>query len=400
MSAFEPGSVSVRQTGRAIPPRQRTAYERYVVQQHGRFLLAINFIAMFAYDLYVFADALLIPDMALESLLLRSGLSLIGLFNIYLVFWRIRKVLLMDMLMPIHDIISTIAWFELLKRSSSPDVPTFVYASVVFIILANLGARYSFRGILACSSAISAIILYNLWLLHDGQSKPVLVFSIAYLPVLLFSLFISWTNINGVRRAFLEDQEKQRQRDELASLNLRLAELANTDALTGVGNRRAFDRTLAQHWQQMQCNGRPFSLLLLDIDFFKPFNDHYGHQIGDQSLRQVAGCISASLRHGQGEVFRYGGEEFVVLLQIANAEELLALAERLREQVANLAIEHLHRPDALMHLTISIGACPTHSPDVQQVEDLFAQCDHLLYRAKQQGRNRVCVQVPAEAQVG
>lgn len=399
MSAFEPDTPSIRHADHGIPTRLRAAYKHYVVQQHGRFLLAINFIAMLAYDLYVFADALLIPDMALESLLIRGGLSLIGLFNIYLVFCRIRKVLLMDMLMPMHDIISTIAWFELLKRSSSPDVPTFVYASVVFIILANLGARYSFRGILACSSAISAIILYNLWLLHDGQSKPVLVFSIAYLPVLLFSLFISWTNINGVRRAFLEDQEKQRQRDELASLNLRLAELANTDALTGVGNRRAFDRTLAQHWQQMQCNGRPFSLLLLDIDFFKPFNDHYGHQVGDQSLRQVARCVSASLRHGQGEVFRYGGEEFVVLLQIADAEELVTLAERLRAAVANLAIEHLHRPDALMHLTISIGACPTHSPDVQQAEDLFAQCDRLLYQAKQQGRNRICVQVP-EARVG
>ena len=77
---------------------------------------------------------------------------------------------------------------------------------------AALGVRSEGRR--ASSAAISAIILYNLWLLHDGQSKPVLVFSIAYLPVLLFSLFISWTNINGVRRAFLDDQEKQRQRDE------------------------------------------------------------------------------------------------------------------------------------------------------------------------------------------
>lgn len=392
MSAFESGQASFRQVGGVIPAHLREAYQRYVVQQHGRFLLAINFIAMIAYDLYVFADALLIPDMALESLLLRGGLSLIGLVNIYLVFWRYRNVLLMDMLMPIHDVISTIAWFELLKRSSSADVPTFVYASVVFIILANLGARYSFRGILACSAAISAIILYNLWLLHDGQSKPVLVFSIAYLPVLLFSLFISWTNINGVRRAFLDDQEKQRQRDELAALNLRLARQASTDALTDVGNRRAFDLALEEYWQQMQRNGRPFSLLLLDIDFFKPFNDHYGHLLGDQCLSEVAGCIRSSLRQGQGEVYRYGGEEFVILLQIADGEELHSLAERLREQVASLAIEHRHRPDTLNQLTISIGASTTEAPCVQQAQDLFAHCDRLLYQAKQQGRNQVCSQ--------
>lgn len=90
----------------------------------------------------------------------------------------------------------------------------------------------------------------------------------------------------------------------------------------------------------MQRNGRPFSLLLLDIDFFKPFNDHYGHQVGDQCLCEVARCISASLRQGQGDVYRYGGEEFVVLLQISDVGELNALAERLREQVANLAIDH------------------------------------------------------------
>ncbi|WP_061237680.1 GGDEF domain-containing protein [Ectopseudomonas composti] len=392
MGASESGKASFRQTGRVIPAHLHAAYQRYVVQQHGRFLLAINFIAMIAYDLYVFADALLIPDMAWESLALRIGLSLIGLVNIYLVFWRSRNVLLMDMLMPVHDIISTIAWFELLKRSTSPDVPTFVYASVVFIILANLGARYSFRGILACSCAISAIILYNLWLLHDGQSKPLLVFSIAYLPVLLFSLFISWTNISGVRLAFLDDQEKQRQRDELAALNQRLSEQASTDALTGVGNRRAFDLALQEHWQQMQRNGRPFSLLLLDIDFFKPFNDHYGHQVGDQCLRHVADCISNSLRHGQGEMYRYGGEEFVILLQITDADELNTLAERLREQVASLAIEHRHRPDALNRLTISIGASTTQAAGVHQAQDLFAHCDRLLYQAKQLGRNRVCSQ--------
>ncbi|QMV62094.1 GGDEF domain-containing protein [Pseudomonas berkeleyensis] len=393
MSASESGIASSRQSAWVIPAALQTAYQHYVVQHHGRFLLAINFIAMIAYDLYVFADALLIPDMALESLLLRGGMSLVGLVNIYLVFWRYRNVLLMDMLMPVHDIISTIAWFELLKRSSSPDVPTFVYASVVFIILANLGARYSFRGILACSAAISGIILYNQWLLHDGQSKPVLVFSIAYLPVLLFSLFISWTNINGVRRAFLDDQEKQRQRDELAALNLRLARQASTDALTDIGNRRAFDLALEENWQQMQRNGRPFSLLLLDIDFFKPFNDHYGHQVGDQCLCEVARCISAGLRQGQGNVYRYGGEEFVVLLQITDVGELNALAERLREQVANLAIEHQYRPDGLNRLTISIGACTTQAAGVQQARDLFAQCDRLLYQAKQQGRNQVCSQL-------
>jgi diguanylate cyclase (GGDEF)-like protein len=388
--------ASAQPYGRRIPAHLQGRFKHYVVEHHGGFLLAINFIAMIAYDLYVFADALLIPDMALESLLLRGGLSLLGLLNIYLVFHHSRNLLLMDLLMPIHDIISTIAWFELLKRSTSPDVDTFLYAAVVFIILANLGARYSFRGILLCSLTISAIIVYNVSLLNDGQSKPVLVFAIAYLPVLLFSLFISWTNINGVRLAFLNDLEKERQRDELAGLNQRLEELASTDALTNVGNRRAFDLSLENHWSQMRLNGRAFSLMLVDIDYFKPYNDHYGHLVGDRCLREVANTMSSSLRNGQGQIFRYGGEEFVILLQIDSQEELGVLAERLREEIAALNIEHLHRPDALNYLTISLGVAMSSAPGMQQAHDLLARCDTLLYQAKQQGRNRVCLEQVSE----
>ncbi|WAB91295.1 GGDEF domain-containing protein [Pseudomonas citronellolis] len=374
---------------RHIPAHLQPALRAYVLQHYRGFLLAINFIAMAAYDAYVLADAALIPDMAMQSLLLRGGLSLVGLLNIYLVFRHSRSVLLMDLLMPLHDIVSAIAWFELLKRSASPEVPTFLYASVVFIVLGNLGVRYSFAGILACSIAISAVILGNVALIHAGEPKALLVFTLVYLPVLAFSLFISWTNINGVRRAFLADLEGQRQRAELAELNQRLQALAATDALTGVGNRRAFDLHLEQSWRQMRSHGRPFALLLADIDYFKPFNDHYGHPAGDRCLCEVANCMADTLRSGQARVFRYGGEEFVILLQVASPLELRQVAERLRERVAELDIEHLKRPDRLCHLTISLGGGL--SDGAAEAGELLDRCDRLLYQAKQQGRDRVCL---------
>ncbi|WP_281688339.1 diguanylate cyclase [Pseudomonas citronellolis] len=374
---------------RHIPAHLQPALRAYVLQHYRGFLLAINFIAMAAYDAYVLADAALIPDMAMQSLLLRGGLSLVGLLNIYLVFRHSRSVLLMDLLMPLHDIVSAIAWFELLKRSASPEVPTFLYASVVFIVLGNLGVRYSFAGILACSIAISAVILGNVALIHAGEPKALLVFTLVYLPVLAFSLFISWTNINGVRRAFLADLEGQRQRAELAELNQRLQALAATDALTGVGNRRAFDLHLEQSWRQMRSHGRPFALLLADIDYFKPFNDHYGHPAGDRCLCEVANCMADTLRSGQARVFRYGGEEFVILLQVASPLELRQVAERLRERVAELDIEHLKRPDRLCHLTISLGGGLSNG--AAEPGELLDRCDRLLYQAKQQGRDRVCL---------
>ncbi|MBD9629337.1 GGDEF domain-containing protein [Pseudomonas sp. PDM19] len=390
MTAPEFPAVPPRQQyqGR-IPPRLQDAYKAYVIQHYRRFLLAINFIAMAAYDSYVLADALLIPDMARESLFLRTGLSLIGLINIFLVFRFSRSVLVMDLLMPVHDIISTIAWFELLKRSASPDVPFFLYASVVFVLLGNLGVRYSFKGIALVSAIITAIILYNVWLIHDGAAKPLLIFTLVYLPIALFSLFISWTNIKGVRQAFLADLEEKRQRTELAALNLRLQELAATDGLTGVGNRRSLDLQLNESWHGMRAHGRPFALLMADIDYFKPYNDHYGHQAGDRCLCQVAESLVGTLRGGRANVYRYGGEEFAILLEATSAEDLRCVAERLREQVASLGIEHFYRPDSLRHLTISLGAAMANESGLQEPRELLARCDQHLYVAKQKGHNRV-----------
>lgn len=385
--------ISSRPQQTRIAPAQRTAFAAYVLAQHHGFLLAINFIAMLAYNLYVLADALLIPDMAVQSLLLRSGLSLIGLLNIYLVFRHSRNVLLMDLLMPIHDIISTIAWFELLRRSESPDVAFFLYASVVFVLLGNLGVRYSFRGILACSLIISTIILYNVTRLNPGDTKALLIFALVYAPVALFSLFISWTNTRSVRSAFLADLEERRQRAELATLTLQLQELAHTDPLTLVGNRRAFDHNLALNWQRMQDSGRPFALLLVDLDYFKPYNDHYGHQAGDDCLRQVAECMLAALRSGQAKLFRYGGEEFAILLDGCRHDELQRIAERLRQQVQALHLDHCRREDSLNQVTISLGATLASLTNADS-DNLLRRCDELLYQAKLQGRNQVCMGSP------
>ncbi|MGC1330941.1 GGDEF domain-containing protein, partial [Pseudomonas sp.] len=292
------------------------------------------------------------------------------------------------LLMPVHDVLCAVAWFELLKRSHSVDVPTFLYASVIFVLLCNLGVRVSFKGALWVSAIISTVIIGNVALLHHGDPKALLVFVLVYLPVLFFSLFIAWTNIVSVHRAFLADQEARWQQAQLYDLNQRLQALAITDALTRVGNRRAFDQHLSERWMLMEQVGQPFGLLLVDIDYFKPFNDHYGHQAGDRCLADVARVMAECV--GQGQLFRYGGEEFAILVPLGAKAALSAQAERLVREVQQLEIVHHHRPDGLGLLTVSIGAALCDNPGAQQPHDLFGCCDRLLYQAKQQGRNRVC----------
>jgi GGDEF domain-containing protein len=108
-----------------------------------------------------------------------------------------------------------------------------------------------------------------------------------------------------------------------------------------VGNRRAFDVQLEEFWQQMRQHGRPFALLLVDIDYFKPYNDHYGHQAGDHILADVASAMVSCLRSGQARAFRYGGEEFAILLQTGSQDELQHIAQRLLQQVAALEVTPL-----------------------------------------------------------
>lgn len=384
----QPARRRLRTSALTIPDGLQPAFQAYVLAHYRGFLLAINLIAAGAFYVYVFADAILIPDMAVTSWVVRTALVAVGLLNIALVFRYCRNLLLLDLLMPVHDLICAVAWFELLKRSHSPDVATFLYASVIFVLLGNLGVRVSFKGALWMSLVISAVIIGNVALLHPGDSKALLVFVVVYLPVMLFSLFMAWTNVAGVRRAFLADQEERWQQAQLYDLNLRLQALAITDALTRVGNRRAFDQHLGERWKVMEQSGESFGLLLVDIDYFKPFNDHYGHQAGDRCLAEVAQVMAGCV--GQGQLFRYGGEEFAILLPLAGHLHLRSTAERLAQEVRGLNIQHLHRPDAHGLLTISIGAALCNSPDVTQGRDLFGLCDRLLYQAKQQGRNRVC----------
>ena len=162
--------------------------------------------------------------------------------------------------------------------------------------------------------------------------------------------------------------------------------LAHTDGLTGVANRRFFDDRLNQEWLRNQRVSRPLSLLLLDIDYFKRYNDAYGPVEGDRCLRAIAQTISAHCRRSGELVARYGGEEFGVILPNVDLAEAAAIAESLR-----LEIESLHskgHPELKRAVTVSIGFASTVPHEFEQQERFVVQADEALYRAKRSGRNQ------------
>lgn len=189
-------------------------------------------------------------------------------------------------------------------------------------------------------------------------------------------------------------QLEQKTRD-LEQANAHLAKAIETlhhistqDGLTSVSNRRHFDETLRLEWRRAARSRAPLSLLMLDIDYFKAFNDTAGHQSGDDTLRRVAQTLRDGVHRAADLVSRYGGEEFAILLPETDAEHARMIAESIRERVESLAIEHPTSP--LHHVTASIGVATCVPPrDGSGTEEFVRIADDALYDAKRLGRNRV-----------
>lgn len=181
---------------------------------------------------------------------------------------------------------------------------------------------------------------------------------------------------------------QKRAEADLRSLNERIYALSITDALTGLANRRHLDAALAEAIRHHAGTGEPLSLILLDVDAFKAFNDRYGHIEGDACLARVASALSGALNRNGDLAARYGGEEFACLLPNTPESEALALAERLLATIADLAIPHAASPVAGM-VTASFGVLTAACTAETTPQALIRAVDRCLYRAKREGRNRV-----------
>ena len=161
-----------------------------------------------------------------------------------------------------------------------------------------------------------------------------------------------------------------------------------SDGLTGIANRRHFGVALEKEFRRAKRNGTPLSLLMIDIDAFKPYNDFYGHQQGDESLIKVAHALARMLQRPTDLIARYGGEEFAVILPDMPLEKSMQLAEAMRLAISEMNIPHA-RASHSDHVTVSIGVATQTPDDPRDLGDLLGAADRALYSAKHSGRNRV-----------
>lgn len=182
--------------------------------------------------------------------------------------------------------------------------------------------------------------------------------------------------------------------EQIVQTNTQLAELAERDGLTGILNRRAFDQRFLEILLQGRRHGRPVSVLLFDVDYFKAYNDQYGHPAGDECLRQVAASLSGSIRRPGDVLARYGGEEFIAVLPDTSCDSAQDVANRARQEVERMLLPHTSSAQGVV--TVSGGVAATGGEAGAATPGaLIEQADKALYRAKRQGRNRVVVEAAA-----
>lgn len=183
-------------------------------------------------------------------------------------------------------------------------------------------------------------------------------------------------------------QARVRNHLELVRQRRMLERLSHVDALTGVANRRAFNAMLPREFGRLQRSNSPLALLMIDVDDFKAFNDHYGHIQGDECLQTVAHTIAQSLQRAADVVARYGGEEFVCLLPDTEWEGAVQIAQNIQHRIMQLQLKN-HRAQAATIVTVSIGVAAARASEVASSQQLLALADQRLYRAKTTGRNRI-----------
>ena len=245
--------------------------------------------------------------------------------------------------------------------------------TMLFVIYLYLPLRFTAA---AAFAALFSLVtpFWWAWVAHPVLPGPEIYRGFLWL---LLANALGFTAANALQRS---------QRVQFAQ-SLLLRKLLSTDSLTGIANRRRFDEALEREWRRCQRAAMPLSLLMIDVDHFKPYNDHLGHQQGDECLRQVAQLLVEGSGRPGDLVARYGGEEFLCLLPDTGMAGALAVADRLSAAVRHADIHHPRSP-AGARLTVSIGAAT--AKDLSgQPDALMAFADKLLYAAKAAGRNQV-----------
>lgn len=360
-----------------------------------------GWVALLIYNLFLLVDWNIAPDVFLLALKLRLGVFTPLCIAALLLSVRYRRVLLthlkprwVEYAIALTGLLAAITMAAVLLINPTIQQSNWlVYyhgGFVPVLIYGNVVQRLRFGVAVAFSASILLLQLACLSLALDKVSTGLLITMPAFLfTMAIYTLITNYRLERDERERFLQLLRAQDLRAQLQQTRQQLEASSLMDPLTGVANRRYFDDFLRTVWDARRGSGQAVALLLVDVDHFKAFNDHYGHPAGDECLRYVARALQEQVTDRDGLVARWGGEEFAVVLAGKDADQAMSVARHITQAVQGLGLRH-ERSGTAATVTVSVGvAIATPAADQALNGDLLARADAALYEAKRLGRNRV-----------
>ncbi len=350
------------------------------------------------YLLFSIIDVMLISDAAVLTIAGRftAGLVMIGLFEAQ--FRAHVRTHWLHITCAVALIVCYLAWLcPALTTTQTTSLSYYLVFGAIFMMGANLFFSFQFTLSIVTSGMVLAIFFVALRFFPSSDEYRVALGTF-YVSCFAFTSYVNWKLNKERYHVFLNAQEARNQHHEATERGKALLRLSRTDPLTGLENRRAIDEKLREHWSDWQLLGKSFAAILIDVDFFKKFNDFYGHQEGDRCLVLVANALSVIVDQKQGSLGRYGGEEFIVLLRVESEREVIELAEIIRRTVELLELSHEPRRDGVSVVTVSVGAAITRAQTGAKLEKVIHEADRALYLAKASGRNCIRLFDPNDPQ--
>lgn len=352
--------------------------------------------ALLVFNSFLLVDWLMVRDVFWISVLIRVGLFTPAGALTLLAGRRLATlsrdkgwVNTADWMSVISGWMATLSLAVILLLSHSPWAPYYHAGFLVIIIYGNLVQQLRFSFALLFSGVVLAVHLAGMLVAHDFPSGVRTGTMLMLCVATAFTLVANYLMEKATRRRYLLACRDAQLVEELSALNARLQTLSRSDVLTGVANRRHLQGQLDLAFERARTDGSPLSLLMLDVDHFKAYNDTYGHPAGDECLRQVAMALQANLRHPSDLVARFGGEEFVIVMPQADESAAVGAAERIREAIESLGMRHEGSTISPV-VTTSVGtATLTQGSEITSADKLVSCADRALYEAKHAGRNRV-----------
>jgi len=344
--------------------------------------------AVAVYLLFSVTDVLLVPDVAALTIAARFAISVVALFFLEFQFRLNATADSIDCTAAAAIVVAYAGWlYPAMMTADTESISYYMVFGAIFMMSVNLFFSFQFRLSLFASITILLIFFAAVLSFPPAEASYRLAFGTFNLSCFVFTSYVNWKLNRERYKVFLNAVEARIQHKEASERGKALLRLSHTDSLTGLDNRRAVDQKLRDHWSDWQRRGTSFAAILIDVDFFKKYNDHYGHQEGDRCLVLVANALKDSIEPYNGCIGRYGGEEFIVLARLQASEQAAELAEAIRGNVERLALPHQQRRDGVSVVTISVGAAFTRNQTGSKLERLIHEADRALYSAKASGRN-------------